>query len=49
MAVTKIDDELFKKINKFIKEGDNRFDFPSVKAFVDKAAYLLLKKNEKKK
>jgi len=49
MAVTKIDDELFKKINKFIKEDDNRFDFPSTKAFVDKAVYLLLKQNEKKK
>ena len=49
MAVTKIDDELFKRISKLIKKGDNRFDFPSVKAFVDKAAYKLLKENEKKK
>jgi len=49
MAVTKIDDELFGKINALIKQGDNRFDFPSVKAFVDKAVYVLLKKHGHKR
>lgn len=48
MAVTKIDDELFKGVGKYIKQGDNRFDFPSVKAFVDKAVYVYLKKIKEK-
>jgi len=47
MAVTKIDDELVKKIEKLIKEGDNRFDFPSVKSFVDKAVNSYLKEKIK--
>jgi len=52
MATIKIDDELLKKIKKLIKQGDNRFDHPNVKAFVDKAVYLALKnilKNKNKK
>lgn len=44
MATIKIDDELLKKIKKFIKEGENRFDYPNVKAFVDKEINLALKK-----
>ena len=48
MAVIKIDDELLKKVRKYIKEGANRFDYPTVKAFVDKAVYIYLKKKEEK-
>lgn len=47
MAVIKIDDELLRKIKDFIKQGDNRFDYPSTKAFVDKAVYVFL--NDKKR
>jgi len=47
MAVIKIDDELLKKVKKYIKERDNRFDYPTVKALVDKAIYVYLKKNGK--
>lgn len=46
MAVIRIDDELYKKIINFIK-GEKRFDFPSVKAFVDKAIYGKIKEIEK--
>jgi len=46
MAVIRIDDGLYKKIIKLIK-GEKRFDFPSVKAFVDKAIYERIKKIEK--
>ena len=42
MAVIRVDDELYKEINKLIK-GEKRFDFPSVKAFVDKAIYERIK------
>ena len=54
MAVIKIDDELLNKVRKYIKEGDNKFDFPTVKAFVDKAVHIYLKgkrghENEKHK
>jgi len=46
MAVIRIDDELYKKIIKLIKD-EKRFDFPSVKAFVDKAIYEKIKEIEK--
>lgn len=48
MAVIKIDDELLRKVKGFIKQGDNRFDFPTVKAFVDKAIYVFLKEELKR-
>lgn len=46
MAVIRIDDELYEKIIELIKD-ENRFDFPSTKAFVDKAIYEKIKKIEK--
>ena len=49
MAEVKIDEELHKRINKFIKEGENRFDFPTIKSFVDKAILKMLKSLEKRK
>jgi hypothetical protein len=49
MAEVKIDKELLEKIKKFIEKGDNRFDFPTVKSFVDKSVISLLKELEKKK
>lgn len=48
MAVIKVDDELYKRIKKLIKEGDNRFDYPTVKSFVDKAVFSTLKELEEK-
>lgn len=47
MAEVKIDNELHKKIIKFIKKGENRFDFPTAKSFVDKAVLNVLKSLEK--
>ena len=35
MAEVKVDKELLERIKKLIKKGDNRFDFPTVKSFVD--------------
>lgn len=43
----KIDIELKKRIEEFISKGENRFDFPSVKNFVDKAVLKFLKELEK--
>ena len=40
--IVKIDEELKKRIEEFIKKGENRFDFPSLKNFVDKAVFKLL-------
>ena len=48
MAEVKIDNELHKRILKLIKKGENRFDFPTVKSFVDKAVLKVLKSLEKK-
>ena len=47
MAETKIDKELLKKVKKIIKEGENRFEFPTVKSFVDKAVLKMLKNLKK--
>lgn len=46
MAEVKIDEELQEKVKKFIKKGENRFDFPTVKSFVDKAVLKMLKELE---
>ena len=54
MAEVKIDKELHKKIKKLIKKGENRFDYPTVKSFIDKAVLKMLedleggKENSKK-
>ena len=45
----KIDAELKKRIEDFISKGENRFEFPSVKNFVDKAVLRVLKDIEKPK
>lgn len=45
----KIDAELKKRIEEFISKGENRFDFPSVKNFVDKAVLKLLKEVKREK
>ena len=45
----KLDKELKKKIEELISQGENRFEFPSVKNFVDKAVLKLLKDLEKKR
>ena len=49
MASTKIDSELKKRVEKFISEGDNRFEYPSAKNFVDRAVLKLLKEVSKDK
>ncbi len=44
----KIDAELKKRIEELISKGENRFDYPSVKNFIDKAVMKLLKEIEKR-
>ncbi len=44
----KIDAELKKRIEELISKGENRFDYPSVKNFIDKAVLKLLKELEKR-
>jgi hypothetical protein len=43
MAEVKIDNELLEKIKKLIKKGENKFDFPTIKSFIDKAVLKMLK------
>ncbi len=47
MTEVKIDEKLLERIKKFIKSGENKFDFPTVKSFVDKAVLKMLKSVEK--
>jgi non-homologous end joining protein Ku len=49
MSETKIDRELLERIKKLIKKGENRFEFPNVKSFVDKSVLKMLKSFEDKK
>jgi len=42
----KIDGELKNRIEKLISKSDNRFDYPTVKNFIDKAVIKLLKEVE---
>jgi len=39
----KLDAELKKRIESFISQGENRFEYPSIKNFVDKAVLKYLK------
>jgi len=48
MAEVRVDEELLKRLKDFIKKGENRFDFPTVKSFVDKAILKMLKSLEEK-
>ena len=48
MAEVKIDEKLLEKVKKIIKRGENRFEFPNAKSFVDKAVLKMLKLLEKK-
>jgi len=48
MTEVKIDKELLERIKKLIKKGEKRFEFPTVKSFVDKAVLNSLKALEKK-
>ena len=43
----KLDAELKKRIEEFISKGENRFEWPSLKNFVDKAVLKFLKEVEK--
>jgi hypothetical protein len=43
----KLDAELKSKIEDFISKNENRFDYPSVKNFIDKAVLRALKEVEK--
>lgn len=47
MVEVKIDKELYKRINKLLKRDENRFDFPTIKSFVDKAVLKNLKELKK--
>lgn len=47
MTVVKIDSELKKRILSFISKDENRFDYPTLKNFVDKAVLRLLKEIDK--
>ena len=49
VTTVKIDAELKKRIEEYISRGENRFEYPSAKNFVDIAVLKLLKEVEKKK
>ena len=48
MSVVKLDLELKKRIISFISKDENRFEYPTLKNFVDKAVLKMLKEIELK-
>ncbi len=51
MGVIRIDNDLQKKVEKWIKVNGNKYQFPSISSFVNNAIYEKLKRlnNDKKK
>ncbi|MEM5793020.1 MAG: hypothetical protein QXY45_01500 [Candidatus Aenigmatarchaeota archaeon] len=43
MATVRIDDELLKEIKDWIKRNGNKYEFPTVTAFINNAIYKKLK------
>jgi hypothetical protein len=43
-SVVKIDSELLKKVEDFVKQKENRFKYTNKKQFIDLAVYEYLKK-----
>ena len=48
MAEVKIDEKLLKRIRKLIQKGENKFEFPTAKSFVDRAVLQVLREFEEK-
>ena len=48
MAKVDIDDKLKEKIEDWLSKEENRWEIPTLKAFVNKACYYLLKLEKKK-
>jgi len=43
MGVIRIDEKLLGRIKKAIKKEKNKFDFPSIKSFIDKSVLKMLR------
>ncbi len=49
MAVVRIDEKLLKEIKKEIENGENKYQYPSVSAFVNNAVFEKLNNSNRKK
>jgi len=49
MATVRIDDNLLKEIKEWIKKNGNKYECPTVSAFINNAIYNKLKKLNNKK
>lgn len=49
MAVVRIDDRLLKKIKEFLDHNDNKYQYPSIAAFINNVIYEKLNKMGKKR
>ncbi|MCK4729903.1 MAG: hypothetical protein KAT28_01150 [Candidatus Aenigmarchaeota archaeon] len=45
MGVVRVDDKLQKDIQKWIKKNGNKYQYPSITAFINNAIYEKLKKD----
>ena len=48
MAVVRVADKLLKEIKSLLDRDENRYQYPSVAAFVNSAVYEKLKNNKKR-
>jgi hypothetical protein len=46
MAVVRIDDELLKQVRKLLTDDCNKYQYPSVSAFINNAVYDKLRKKK---
>lgn len=47
MGVVRIDDEIQRKLEEFLGEGDNKYKYPSLTSFVNNAILEKLKNEDK--
>jgi len=47
MGVVRIDDKLHKEIQEWMKKNGNKYNFPTISAFVNQAIYDKLKNSKK--
>ena len=49
MAVVRIDDKLLKMIKEYLENNDNKYQYPSVAAFINNVIYDRLGKGKKRR
>lgn len=49
MAVVRIDDRLLEKIKEYLRNNDNRYQYPSISSFINNVIYEKLNKVKRRR